>query len=45
MRYPIDEAPERDRDLPSSLFGGLLIPFVGLGWLYGTMALIDAVVA
>ena len=45
MREAVDDLPRSSEAPPGTLFGGLLIPFLGLGMLHGVMALFDAMLA
>ena len=45
MHGPLDNLPTPPDGPPVSLFGGLLIPFLGLGILHGVMSLFDALLA
>jgi hypothetical protein len=45
MRKAVDDLPSPSERPPGTLFGGLLIPFLGLGMLHGVMALFDAMLA
>ena len=45
MRGAIDELPNPPEGPSVTLFGGLLIPFLGLGMLHGVMSLFDALLA
>jgi hypothetical protein len=45
MRGPADQLPTPPEGPPVSLFGGLLIPFLGLGLLHGVMSLFDTLLA
>jgi hypothetical protein len=45
MRKTVDNMPSPGESPPGTLFGGLLIPFLGLGMLHGVMALFDAMLA
>ncbi len=45
MRGHVDDLPNPPEGPPISLFGGLLIPFLGLGILHGLMSLFDTLLA
>jgi hypothetical protein len=45
MRGPLDDLPTPPEGPPVTLFGGLLLPFLGVAILHGVMATFDALFA